>query len=85
MKRYNEVKVYMKVGRESALHINFLRGIPKLAEDAQRVGEGRRAALDSIINVRGTTKVGVDIHGARHPACDVLLLKDNDNELVGML
>lgn len=29
----------------------FLRGMPKLAEDAQRVGKGRRAALDSIVNV----------------------------------
>ena len=75
----------MKVGRESALHINFLRGIPKLAEYAQRVGKGGRAALDSIVNVRCTTKFGVDIHGARHTACDVLLLEDNDSEFVGVL
>lgn len=65
-----------------ALHVDFFRRVPELAEDAQRVGEGGRTALDTVIDIRRAALSRVHIHGACHAACDRFLFKDSNHELV---
>lgn len=65
-----------------ALHVDFFRGVPELAEDAQCVGEGGRTALDTVIDIRRAALSRIHIHGACHATRDSFLFKDSDGELV---
>lgn len=67
-----------------ALHVDFIRGVPELAKDAQRVGEGGRTALDAVVDIRRATLDRIHIHGACHAACNGFLFKDSNRELVGV-
>lgn len=68
-----------------ALHVYLFRGTPELAEDAQGVGEGGRAALDTVVNVWRVALGRDHIHGARHTASHGLPFEDGDSELVWVL
>ena len=66
-----------------ALHVDFFRGVPELAEDAQRVCEGGRTALDTVVDIRRAALSRIrHIHGACHAACDGFIFKDSNRELV---
>jgi hypothetical protein len=77
-----ESVVSVKVAQKSLCRISTFSAAYELAEDVERVGEGGRAALDTILNIRCATYRGVYIHGARHAAYDGLLFRDSDYKLV---
>jgi len=65
-----------------ALHVDFFRWVPELAEDAQSVGEGGRTALDTVIDIRRAALSRICVHGACHATRDGFLFKDSNREVV---
>jgi len=63
-----------------SLRDHFLRWVPELAEDMQRVSG--RAALNTIVDMRCNVSRRVYINGVRHTAGVELLVEDSNGELV---